>query len=109
MTIATVTEPAVTDPTVTESIAEVRSLKGQPRRVETPAERVVEDSVVGNESISAIGWAPIPSIPVPQGRGIAAHAPITPSHIDIGLCEIRGSQARPPVKIIRAFILVEAP
>ncbi len=70
-------------------------------RIETPAERAVEDSVSRNVGVTAEIRIPIPTRSVP-----AAHR-ISLSPINVGFRGIRGPQAAPAVEIVLSLFFVE--
>src|SRR6267378_5115571 len=77
------------------------SLTNEKGRIETPAERAVEDSVSRNVGVTAEIRIPIPTRSVP-----AAHR-ISLSPINVGFRGIRGPQAAPAVEIVLSLFFVE--
>jgi hypothetical protein len=70
------------------------------RRVETPTEWAVEDSVAGNERIGAII-----RIPIPTGS-VSSHLVVL-RPVEIGFRQVRRAQAAPAIQIILDLILIE--
>src|SRR5882762_7839960 len=78
-----------------------RSKANEEGRIETPAERAVEDSISRNVGVTAVIRIPIPTGAVP-----AAHR-IVLSPIDVSFRGIRRSQAAPAVEIVLGLFFVE--
>ena len=78
-----------------------RSKANEEGRIETPAERAVEDSISRNVGVTAVIRIPIPTGAVP-----AAHR-IVLSPIDVSFRGIRRPQAAPAVEIVLSLFFVE--
>ena len=77
------------------------SKANEERRIETPAERAVEDSVSRNVSVTAVIRIPIPTGAVPATHRIVL------SPINVSFRGIRRPQAAPAVQIVLGLFLVE--
>jgi hypothetical protein len=75
--------PVGTEMMVVAAIVANRSPTNEERRIETPAERAVEDSVSRNERVTAEVRIPIPTRAIPATHGVGLCS------IDIGLRSIR--------------------
>src|SRR6267378_2234817 len=78
-----------------------RSKANEEGRIETPAERAVEDSISRNVGVTAVIGIPIPTGAVP-----AAHR-IVLSPINVSFRGIRRPQAAPAVEIVLSLFFVE--
>src|SRR5467141_2542157 len=77
------------------------SKANEERRIETPAERAVEDSVSRNVSVTVVIRIPIPTGAVPATHRIVL------SPINVSFRGIRRPQAAPAVQIVLGLFLVE--
>src|SRR6267142_3922656 len=93
--------PVGTEVMVVAAIVANRSPTNEEGRIETPAERAVEDSVSRSEGVAAEIRIPIPTGGVPASHRIGLRA------IDVGFRSIRGPQAAPAVEIVLALFFVE--
>src|SRR5882762_2432281 len=78
-----------------------RSKANEEGRIETPAERAVEDSISRNVGVTAVIRIPIPTGAVPATHRIVL------SPIDVSFRGIRRSQAAPAVEIVLGLFFVE--
>ncbi len=93
--------PVGTETMVVAATVANRSPTNEEGRIETPAERAVEDSVSRNEGVTAEIRIPIPTGGVPASHRIGLRA------IDVGFRSIRGPQAAPAVEIVLGLFFVE--
>src|ERR1700686_4133792 len=101
MVTATPAMPVGTEMMVVMAVKAKRRIVHAEGRIETPAERAVEDSISRNVGVTAVIRIPIPTGAVPAAHRIGL------SPIDVSFRGIRRPQAAPAIEIVLGLFFVE--
>src|SRR6516165_128078 len=98
--------PKTVDSTIAVTVAAIENggVTSKPRRVESPAEWVVENAIAGKPGIGPKPWVPVPAGTIPAGTAGVVLA----GHVHIGLRQIRRTQVAEAIQVTGLVcILVE--